>query len=535
MIDAVVEGWHDTARRIRDGGLHGVDVHCSHGHLMQQFLSPLVNRRTDDYGGSRENRLRFLREVLAAVRAGAGPELAVGIRIGHDEGVPGGLTVEDTTWIVKTLEASDAIDYVNLGIGNALKPHTTVAGTNEPPGYQVPKSGAIARAVDVPAIVTGRIMTLEQGEAIIASGQAELVSMVRALHADAELVNKTREGRVQDVRPCISCNHACYAPIRIMQVSACTVNPATGFELRLGEELIERAPEPRRVLVAGGGPAGLEAARVAALRGHQVTLFEAGQRLGGQVDLTRRAPYRAEFGQIIDWLQRQLRKAGVEVRTGVTVTGATIAAEQPDLVIIATGSSPRRDGFQSIAPLENIQGVDAANVLTGWDVLNGSARPGRTVLVFDDPGHYEGIAVVDALYAAGVETVHFVTRTQTLAPAVEFSAASAPARERFGRRDFHFHPTAQLLSIAGGEARLRDLEWGKEESFGFDAAVLLCGYEPNRALASELNPAADWVRSEQGGVYRSANNRLSLVGDALSSPRYLTAAIHEGHHAARWA
>jgi 2,4-dienoyl-CoA reductase-like NADH-dependent reductase (Old Yellow Enzyme family) len=532
MIDTVVEAFASATRRMQEGGLHGVEIKATHGDLVQQFLSPLFNQRTDAYGGSPENRLRFAKEVLAAVRAAAGPKLAVGLLISSEDSVSGGLEVADVVEIARALEATGDLDYLNIAIGDASKPHLTVGGTEVPHGYQLEKSVPIAQAVKLPAIVVGRIMNLEEAERIIASGQAEMVALMRAQIAEPAMVRKTREGKTAEIRPCIACNHGCYAPIRTGQVSTCTVNPSAGYELTLGEELIVKADEPKRVLVVGGGPAGLEAARVAALRGHRVTLFESEPELGGQLRLVRRAPNREEFGLIVDWHAAELARLGVDIRSGVTADASLIAAERPQLVILATGATPRRDGFQALLPLHPVEGAEAAYVHTGWEVLEGKAAVGESVVVLDDLGHYEAIAIVDHLLGFGARRIAWVTRFGTLAPLVELAAASAPARARFGQRDFHFHPNSQLVSVAGSKATVKDFESERVVEFPIDSAVLLSGYLSRRELPEALNAGGDWVND--GGLLRSVGGELRLVGDAVTSPRYLTAAIREGHLAARF-
>ena len=294
MIDEIVAAYAAAAGRCEEGGLDGVEVHAAHGYLLSQFLSPLTNLREDDYGGPLQDRARIVREVLAAIRAAVRPTFAVGVRLSSSELVDGGLTVVDTAEIAVALAAAGLVDFVNFSIGSFYVGHTIVAPMHEPHGYQVPYAAQISGRLDVPTIVAGRIMNLAEAEQILADGAADLVSMVRATIADPDLVNKTIDGR-EAVRPCIGANQGCvggmYGPRHRL---GCDVNVDVGREHRA--EPISPATAARRVLVAGAGPAGLEAARIAALRGHDVVVHESDSTVGGATVLARRAPFSTTAG-----------------------------------------------------------------------------------------------------------------------------------------------------------------------------------------------------------------------------------------------
>ncbi len=515
QIDELVEAHVAAARRARDGGLRGVEIHAAHGYLVAQFLSPLTNHRQDDYGGSLENRLRFAREILSAIRAELAGELAVGIRLSSDEAVAGGLTVEDTTEIALALE--DLIDFVNLTFGNRFSHERMIAAMHEPHGYQLDAAEPIHRALAVPVVAGGRITSLAEAARVLERGQADLVSIVRASIADPELIRKTLAGRPEDVRPCIGCNHGCVGGIfRAKPRIGCAVNVGAGNELTLGDDRLAPTPRSGRVIVVGGGPAGLEAARVAALRGLSVVMFEAEAELGGQLAFARRAPLREEVGQFVDWAEIQLERLGVEVRLSTPVDGRGILAESPTAVIVATGSEPRRDGLQAAAPLEPVSGFADAPVWTSWDVLAGSEDIGQRVVVLDDVGHYEAIATVDALHRAG-RRVTFVTPHAAVGPLVELSLSASPARARFGRASMTLLPFSRLTALTDGQALVRSIVSGMETSQPFDAAVFVCHNVPRRAIADQLRGQLDDVR---------------VVGDA-DSPRFLQAAVRDAHLAAR--
>ena len=518
MIDEVVASFAAAARRAREGGLDGVEIHYGHSFLIMQFLSPATNRRTDRYGGSAENRRRFGKEVAAAIREATDPEFIIGVRLSGREGIPGGLEPEDCREIALDLEATGLIDLFSISTAGYLDFDRLIGGMHEEHGYELPWSAPASRALSTPSFVVGRILTLAEADAIIARGDADMVSMIRATLADPDIVRKTQEGRADDVRPCLGCNQGCIGgSTGPLMRFGCVVNVGAGQELRYGDDRIATAGESRRVLVAGGGPAGLEAARVAALRGHRVTLCEAGEALGGQVRLARKAPTRDEFGKDVDWCEAQLRKLEVEIRLNTRVDRALVEAEAPDAVIVATGSVPRRDGFQAARPASPVEGMDRANVFTGWEVMRDEAETGATALVFDDVGHYEAIAVAEYLLERGV-AVRFATPHTGIGPQTVGALMRDPALRRLTdhRSGFTLIPRVQLLRVGEGSATLRSLDSGVDREWAADSAVVISGNAADRALAEALDG--------YGG-------EVLVVGDALA-PRPIERAVHEGHHAA---
>ena len=290
-VGEFVAAYAAAARRAAEGGIDGLEVAASHGYLMHQFLSPLTNNREDRYGGSLENRMRFLVEVLTAVRDAAGPDLPVGVRVGAGQ-IAGDLDEQTVTEVARRLAALGLIDFLNASMGDYYAMHHIMGGMDRPAGYMLPSSGKITGSVTgIPRIVTGRFRTLEEAEQALRTGECDLVSMVRAHIADPDIVRKTRDGRAAEVRPCIGCNQGCIARTSGVNLRlGCTVNPAVGREKQYGDDVIGTTAQPRRVVVIGGGPAGLEAARVARLRGHDVALYEGFDRLGGALNVACRAP-----------------------------------------------------------------------------------------------------------------------------------------------------------------------------------------------------------------------------------------------------
>jgi len=519
-IAELVEAYAAAAHRAVEGGIEGIEVHAGHGYLLQQFLSPLTNTREDAYGGSLEARMRFLVEVLVAVRAAVGPDSAVGIRVGAGQ-VKGDLSEAEVTEVSRRVVGQGLVDYVNVTMGDYYAMHWMMGGMDRPAGYMLGSSGQVTAAVTgVPRLVTGRFRTLEEVEQVLREGAADIVSMVRAHIADPDLVRKTREGRAQEVRPCIACNQGCIARTAGRDLRmACTVNPAVGYELTLAEDLIGTTADPRRVVVVGGGPAGMEAARTARLRGHEVILFEAYPTLGGMLNVLRQAPVMQGFEDIADWHRQEVERLGVDARTGVHVDADDVLAQHPDVVIVATGAEPVLDGRLVAAPGEPVVGIGLPHVLTSVEVLTG-ARPdlGTTALVVDDLGSYEAVAVAEFLLHRGV-AVTVATRHPAFGGLVEAAMRMEPALVRLHAVGpaFTVHARSHLLEVRPGTALVRDGMDGCHHAVPADTVVVVTHRRARRELADRL---AGRVPSVQ------------VVGDALSA-RDLQVAIREGHMAGR--
>lgn len=517
MIDAVIEGYAKTAAAVESWGGEGAELHAGHGFLPQQFLSTYANAREDEYGGSLENRARFILEALAAIRASVGAAFVVGLRLSPDL-LEGGVGVEDNLTVARMAQAAGLVDYVSVSSGTFQTMHKMIGGMHEPAGFELATSAPITRLLDVPTMAIGRFRTLEEADQAIRAGEADMIGMVRATIADPDLVRKSLEGHPERVRPCIGCNQGCIGqllgpPHRM----GCAVNPAVGHELRLGDDRLQPVEVPLKVLVVGGGPAGMEAARVAALRGHKVVLAEAEPDLGGTVKLAGAAPNRAGIRDIIFWMQEEIFRLGVEVRTGAYMELDDILAEAPDRVIVASGSTPRLDGIQASNPGEPILGVERAHVLSSNDLfLAGHRDLGRTAVVIDDLGHYEAIAAAEHLLAKGLE-VAFVTRHIAFAPLVESALMTLPALQRMSGDRFSVHTRTRAISVEpdGVVVGPTYLPAGSNQTrtLPADTVVLVTANRPNRSLFDELTAHGVHVR---------------VAGDA-NAPRFIPTAIREGH------
>ncbi len=401
-IAEIIRGYALVARHVREGGFDGAELQSSHSSLMRQFFSPYFNRRADAYGGSLENRMRFALEVISAVRAEIGRDFTLGIRLCGDELIPAGLTLDDVREIARRLEATGQLDYINTSIGEFHNLYMVEGSMHTPPGYQLFVSASIREAVKLPVFCTGRIKDPVQAERILREGLADMVDVVRGQICDPAFTRKAREGHTEAIRLCISCNQYCIGRMGLNLSLGCIQTPATGNELLFPTPTLTHSQTHKpRLIVVGGGPGGMQAAKVAAQRGYSVRLYEKQQELGGQINLITRVPGRVEFGDASRNLQHAIIEAGVSIQAGVEVTAEMIEREQPDAVIIATGSRPA---------LPPIPGADLPFVATTWQVLSGEkqAQAGDYVLVYDTIGFHQATSVAELLADRGC-TVEVVT------------------------------------------------------------------------------------------------------------------------------
>jgi 2,4-dienoyl-CoA reductase-like NADH-dependent reductase (Old Yellow Enzyme family)/thioredoxin reductase len=516
MIDEIVEAHATAARRCEDYGLDGVEVQCGHGYLVGQFFSPNTNVRDDEYGGSFENRARFAVEIMQAVRASVSRDIAVGVRVAPDY-TPHGLDQNEVLRLARLLEKEGLIDYINLSAGNYHVMPKLIGGMHEPVGYELQTSAPVARALDIPAIVIGRFRTLEEADAVIRAGDGDCVGIVRGLIADPDLVTKGLAGRSDEVRPCIACNQGCINNLLTIGQMECAVNPGAGHELEMGDHLIRPAAEKKTVLVIGGGPAGMEAARVAALRGHRVILAEAGPSLGGALRLAAMAPTRYGMMDFGTWLESEIYRLGVEVRLSTYLDEADVIDIGADAVIVAAGSRPRMDGVQLSHPGDPARGMERANVLSSHDLfLNPPADLGKHAVVIDDAGHWESFAVSEYLASKGLK-VTYVTRLHGLSPTLQFTLTIEPFLERMEKQGFAYLIRHRAIAVEDGAVVVGpthtfDDELGAKR-IPADTVVFISGNMPNREIFTS---------------FADRNSEIHVVGDA-NSPRYLPIAVREGH------
>lgn len=449
-IKEIIASFAAAAVKCVEWGVDGVEVHCAHGYLPAQFLSQAFNLRTDEYGGSLENRTRFIIELLEAVRSAVPNDVAVGVRVAPD-GLEGGAGVEDYQYVIAELERRKLVDYINISQGNYQTFPKMIGGMHEPAGYEMELSTLLTARTKLPTLVTGRFRTLEEADQVVRAGEADMVGMVRAMIADPELVNKSLNDQAEDVRPCIGCNQACVAGIfkTALPKMGCTVNPGVGFERNLSDAHITAAEIKKKIVIIGGGPAGMEAARIAALRGHDVSLYEAQKTLGGKLRYAALAPTRAGILDIAIWQEEQLYKLGVKILLNTFLDIDEAKAMNPDLLIIAVGATPRSDGKQLANPGEKLSLLNGATVKTSVELFEeGINYQGRNVTVIDDLGEYEAVACAEYLLSQGA-TVNYVTRHISFAPHGEFALMTEPALTRLYGDSFNLMLRSRVTEFDG--------------------------------------------------------------------------------------
>lgn len=393
-VRKIIQAFANTAGRMAEAGVDGAELTASHGMLIAQFLNPQTNFRDDEYGGSEENRFRMVAEMIAATRNVVGSDFVIGMRISADELEPDGL--DEAAWldICRRLNEEQELDYINVTVGSMMGLGGSVHVV--PPmfidhAYTAPQAGAVKREVRQSVLLTGRINQPQLAEQVLAAGQADLCGMTRALISDPEMPNKAHSGRLDDIRACIGCNQACIGHYHQGVRISCIQHPVTGRELMLGEHL--HTNKARKVLVAGGGPAGMKAAAVAAECGHEVVLCEQSKRLGGQVLLAQSLPGRAEFGVLIDNLRREMELSNVDIRLNTKVDASLINTEKPDTVIVATGATPYRP---------DVEISEQAHVVDAWQILGEGVTAGDSVVIADWRCDWVGMGLAEKLAREGL-------------------------------------------------------------------------------------------------------------------------------------
>ncbi|MBL8335707.1 MAG: NADH:flavin oxidoreductase [Rhodoferax sp.] len=526
-IERIIRDYADAAERMQAAGMDGIELEA-YGHLMDQFWSPLTNTLDAPWGGSLDNRLRFCFAVLRAIRERVGAQFIVGVRYTGDEDLPGGLTREDGLEISRRLKDSGMVDFLNVVRGHidtdaGLTDLIPVQGMRSAPHLDF--AGEVRAATGFPTFHAARIQDVETARHAIASGKLDMVGMTRAHMTDPHIVRKILLGREDTIRPCVGAN---YCLDRIYQggEAYCIHNPATGRELSMPHD-IPPASARRRVVVVGAGPAGLEAARVAAERGHEVLVFEAASQPGGQIRLTALSARRREMIGIVDWRMARCTERGVQFRFNTLADAALVQAERPDVVIIATGGLPHTEVLES--------GNDL--VVSTWDILSGDVRPGRDVLLYDDAGDHPALQAAEVL-AAGGARVEIMTPDRSFAPEV-MAMNLVPYMRSLQKHDVTFTVTWRLASVQrDGEGLLAVVGsdyGGVRRERRVDQVVVNHGTRPLDDLYLELQPLSsnggtvDYPALLAGQPQPTApagGFQLFRIGDAVSA-RNTHAAIYD--------
>lgn len=511
-ILGIVDAFAAAANRCRQGGLSGIELHFAHGNLVEQFMSPRTNLRTDDWGGSLENRLRFAQLITSAVREAAGPELAVGARMTAAGMDAGDLNDLDMAEIIGTVCSWGDLDYVSLTMGHysdALNTARNVPNMTFRPGLWQKHGQLIKSIVDVPVFLVGRINHPQTAEELLAADACDAVVMARALIADPHLPEKARTGRTEDIRPCVGAMN-CMDSLEKGGGIKCIHNPRVGHELDLAEE-VAPAAGGKKVLVIGGGPAGLEAARVAAIRGHQVTLIDKESKLGGQVTPAAKTPGRGELSTIIEWLESQCRKHGVDIQTNQVATAELIAQQAADLVVVATGASyPKKPSFGYDAVSGKLDSVSRDLNMLGLDDVLAGALPHGNVVVYDAVADWPGFNAARLLAESGCQ-VRYLTPEQYPGYSLEVSNWRLEY-QALTDLNVTFHPVTQVVGSNPGELIIRTgFSRNTEKMTDIDAVVWIDPPSPNTSVA-ELVSATD--------------AHVLTIGDAYA-PRSVEQAIYE--------
>lgn len=525
-IEAVKAAFVGAAVRARDVGFDYVEIIACTGYLISQFLSPVTNHRTDEYGGDPERRMRFGLEVIREVRAALGPEVALGVRIAGHDYMDGGCTNQDAARFAAEAEKA-GVDAINV-TGGWHETNVPQLTTNVPPGMFVYLARGVKSKVDVPVFASNRLGDPILAEKTLRSGAADMICWGRPLIADPDLPNKARAGRLDEIRPCIACNQGCFDSIFSGTSVHCVVNPQAGRE---NDYEIAPASTGRKIVVAGGGPAGMEFALVAASRGHRVILFEKEEALGGQVNLARVPPGKAELFGLVESLKAGMEKAGVEVCLGRALTGEMVRELDPDVLVVAAGARPLNI---------NVPGIDLPHVVGAWDVLSGRvAEIGQNVVVVGgsatgcETAHY-----VASLDVPDAEVINFLMYHQAEDPAYTLGLIHNSGRkvtvidvvdrlaENVGKtakwslikslrlKGVELRPNTGLVSVEPDEVVVET--GGRRETIPADTVILAVGARPADELARE---------------FEASDLEVIVIGDARS-PRKITDAVREGFETA---
>lgn len=528
-IARIMKDFADAAERMKASGMDGIELEC-YGHLLDQFISPATNTLDAPYGGDLDNRLKFLFDTLAEIRKRVGPDFIVGVRYTADEAMENGTTKQDGLEISRRLKNSGLVDFLNVIRGHidtdaALTDVIPVQGMRSAPHLDF--AGEIRTETRFPTFHAARIPDVATARHAIASGKVDMVGMTRAHMTDPHIVRKIIEKREDEIRPCVG---ATYCLDRIYQGgdAYCIHNPATGRELTMPHD-IPRAAERKRVVIVGAGPAGMEAARVAGERGHDVTVLEAAGEAGGQVRLTSRSKRRAEMIGIIDWRMAQCTRLGVKFRFNTFAEAADIESLSPDVVIIATGGLPHTEVLK--------QGNDL--VVSAWDILSGDAKPGSNVLLYDDAGDHTALMAGEVLAHSGAK-VEIMTPDRSFAPEV-MGMNLVPYMRSLQKHDVTFTVTFRLESVVRDGNLLKAVigsdYGGVHKERTFDQVVVNHGTRPLDELYFSLKPKSrnlgevDYGALLAGKPQAVSSNpdgqfRLYRIGDAVSA-RNTHAAIYD--------
>ena len=517
-IEETLDAFVAAAWRARESGFDGVELFATYHALIDQFWTPWSNRRDDRWGGSFDNRMRFSATLMERIRQRCGDDFIIGLAVNMHPEVDVSLSVESMQEIVAWHDERALMDYVTCGTGSYFDFYKIIPTALHEEKLGAPFAEALKQVTRHARVqCESHVRTPENANTVLGAGQADLVSIVRGQIADPHLANKAREGRDDTIRPCISCNQMCWGRRYRDYWISCLVNPSAGREHEWGGDGFERAARPRHLLVVGGGPAGLESARVAAERGHRVTLCEAGPELGGRFALAGLQPRRGQISDLIRWWAAELDRLGVTVRYNTPIEDGDVDAFGADAVIVATGALPDDGAFQrALAAAERLPGIERGQVATVDDIMSRQVRPGERVLVLDDIGHWHGAGTAWHLAEQG-HAVSVVTRLPTIGAELARTAADGPLRARLARLGVAEIGDSVVTEWHGDGASVRSLLDGSTRTIAADTLV-------TATTATSLD--------ELSAPLRGRGIEVHAAGDCVA-PRLGVMAIYEGRNCAR--
>lgn len=508
-IRGVVNHFAKTAGYVKAGGFDGIEISLGHRSLLRQFLSPLSNHRKDEFGGDLEKRMFLACEVIDSVRKVVKRDFPVGVRLCADEVFYGAITLEEAKEIARRLESTGGIDFINLSVGTYYNLQLVRGSMHHPPGFTVPLSQSIKEVVKIPVFANNRIHTPQMAEEILRDGRADIIGMVRPLISDPEFPNKTREGRAEEILICLSDNQGCVGRVNQAKAIGCIQNPSVGYERTRGIASVVPIVKRKRVMVVGGGPAGMEVARVAAMRGHHVTLYEKEDELGGQVNIAKQGAGRGEIGRIVTNLKTHLGRLDVRIECGVEVTEVFVEKESPEAVVIATGSIPQEN------PLPGR--YSSSQVLNAWQVLKGEGSIGERVLLIDGDGHHKATSTAEFLADQG-KRVDMVTDALFIGVELGPIGDLYDTRQRLLQKGVNFISGLRVQEIHGTTVKAVNIYSNDVRIFeGYSTVVVVMANRPNDTLYFTL---------------KNKIKELYRIGDCVA-PRRIDMAILEGSNVGR--
>lgn len=503
-FQVVIGAFSNAAGIAKNAGFDGIEIDMGAESLLRQFLSPLTNQRQDEYGGSLENRMRFPIQVLEAVKASTGDDCTVGIRLCVDEKFWGAIEPEEAKQFAKVFEEKKLVDFINTTVGTYYNLHLYMASMHTPFGFTLDASEHLKEAVDIPVIASHQISSPNMAEEILKKGQADAVGFIRNLICDPDMIKKAKEDRVKDIRYCVRDNKGCIGRVNNKKKIGCIQNPEAGFETLSLKTEDNKAVASKNVIIIGAGPAGLEAARTAASRGHSVKIIEKGDRIGGQINLIKKRPKRQGMGAIVSYLSRMVEELEIPVVTETEATAESVLSENPDVVIVATGSLPKNKPVPG--------DYEPPKVLNVWDVLNGVYPVGDKVLFIDENGGHHAASTVEYLADQG-KKVHMVTSELFIGIELSPLGDLSLSRQRLLQGGVTFASDLRIDKIESMKVKCIDIYTNKP--------VILEGYD---TIILDMGNRSD------DDLYRDLKGRvkeLYRVGDCVA-PRGIDMAFLEG-------